>query len=224
MKYLNHITVIFLVFINISGYSQSIVLNACHPLIENQDYTFLQKTLDATGRNIFETTPVDDNSPCGGIGNCDLQIAWNTTNNRWEIFTDDGNGTFSNTYVLYYNTEASTPNPPSSTLGVWVEMASVTESFCGSINSITGNVQDTTLGIDTFNIKDQLIVFPNPSIDFIKIHGLKAKKKYRIYNLLGSKIQNGTISNNEQIDIINFTNGLYFLKFDNGNAIKFIKE
>lgn len=224
MKQLKSIIILFFIFISICMNSQNIVLNACHPLTENQDYIFNQKTTDATGRNIFETNPIDENSPCGGIGNCEFQIAWNQTNNRWEIYADDGNGTFANKYVLYYNTEASTPNPPSSTLGVWVEETLVTQSLCGLINSITGDVQNTTLGIDTFNINDKLIATPNPSPDFIQISGLTAKKKYRVYSTLGLEIQKGTVSNNEKIDIRNFNYGLYFLKFDNGNTIKFIKE
>jgi hypothetical protein len=32
------------------------------------------------------------------------------------------------------------------------------------------------------------------------------------------------VSNKEYINIENLTNGLYFLKFENGNTLKFIKE
>jgi len=39
-----------------------------------------------------------------------------------------------------------------------------------------------------------------------------------------NEIKKGIIADNEQIDISNFTNGMYFLKFKNGNTIKFIKE
>jgi hypothetical protein len=66
-------------------------------------------------------------------------------------------------------------------------------------------------------------LYPNPSKEFIKVYGLEANQKYSIYNILGSEIENGIISNNEQIDIRNFTNGLYFLTFENGIRIKFIK-
>ncbi|QRM89432.1 T9SS type A sorting domain-containing protein [Lacinutrix sp. WUR7] len=31
-------------------------------------------------------------------------------------------------------------------------------------------------------------------------------------------------TNNKKIDIQNLTNGIYFLKFENGNTLKFIKQ
>jgi len=37
-------------------------------------------------------------------------------------------------------------------------------------------------------------------------------------------IKKGTIDNNGSINIMNFSRGLYFLKFGNGNIIKFLKE
>lgn len=118
-----------------------ITLNACHPLLEDQDYIFNNIDTDATGRNIFETDPIDGNQPCGGIGACEFRIAWNDTNNRWEIYADDGNGTFSNTFVLYVNYENTLPNPPS-TIEAWEEETATTQSLCGAILSLEGDVQD----------------------------------------------------------------------------------
>ena len=80
------------------------------------------------------------------------------------------------------------------------------------------------LSTSEFELKNSIKLFPNPSSEFIKVSGLTNKENYRIYNILGVEIKKGFMSNNEQIDIINFPNGLYFLKFVNGNTIKFIKE
>ncbi len=125
-----------------STYAMSqITLNACHPLLEDQDYIFNNIDTDATGRNIFETNPIDGNQPCGGIGSCEFQIAWNNVNNRWEIYADDGNGTFSNRFVLYFSNENTLPNPPGP-LDTWVEETSVTQSLCGTILLLEGDVQD----------------------------------------------------------------------------------
>jgi len=77
---------------------------------------------------------------------------------------------------------------------------------------------------DISDNKVKLKVFPNPSSKFIQFSGLTKIEKYKIYNLMGSEIAEGTISNNTPMDIRDFTNGLYFLKFENGNTIKFIKE
>lgn len=118
-----------------------ITLNACHPLLEDQDYIFNNIDTDITGRNIFETNPVDGNQPCGGIGVCELRIAWNDAMSRWEIYADDGNGTFLNRYVLYFNNENTFPNPPG-TIAEWEEEAAITQSLCGSILLLEGDVQD----------------------------------------------------------------------------------
>lgn len=64
----------------------------------------------------------------------------------------------------------------------------------------------------------------HPSLDFIQISGLKENEKYTIYNILSAEIKNGIISDNEKIDIRYFTNGLYFLKFENGTVFRFLKE
>ncbi|WP_418513460.1 T9SS type A sorting domain-containing protein [Corallibacter sp.] len=86
------------------------------------------------------------------------------------------------------------------------------------------SISDDTLGLDTFKVSNNIKVLPNPTSNYIKVSGLKNKATYSIYNTLGAEIKNGAISNNEQIDIRGFTNGLYFLKLDNKNTIKFIKQ
>jgi len=49
-------------------------------------------------------------------------------------------------------------------------------------------------------------------------------ENYKIYSILGTEINSGRISNKDKIDILNLTKGLYFLKFGNGNSVKFLKE
>lgn len=206
--------------------AQTITLNTCHPLIENQDYTFNQKTLDVTGRNTFETNPVDENAPCGGIGNCEFQIAWNQTSSRWEIYADDGDGTFLNTFVLYYNTEASLPNPPSLNLGAWAEETSVTQSLCGAIISLTGDVQDTTLSILDVQIENQISIYPNPVKN--TLHIIQANSNINtisIYNVIGKLVLSTNYSNT--INLSKLNSGLYFVKFNMDNKVvikKIIKE
>jgi len=81
------------------------------------------------------------------------------------------------------------------------------------------------LSINDFEVQqNKAKIFPNPSSDFIQVIGLSKTGSYNLHNILGKRIKKGTISNNEQIDIQYLTNGIYFLKFENGNTIKFIKE
>jgi len=92
------------------------------------------------------------------------------------------------------------------------------------IRKIENLIIDNTLNIDEIMGVNNFKIFPNPSNDFIYISGLSERKNYCIYNTLGIVIKKGIIFKQENIDIHNFTNGLYFLKFDNGNTIKFLKE
>ena len=83
---------------------------------------------------------------------------------------------------------------------------------------------DQTLSTNEFELENSIKLFPNPSSEFIQVSGLTENENYRIHNVLGAEIKRGIALNNEQIDIRNFTNGLYFLMFYNGNIIKFIKK
>tara|TARA_B110001454_G_C12710768_1_gene430645 strand:+ start:2035 stop:2556 length:522 start_codon:yes stop_codon:yes gene_type:complete len=69
-----------------------------------------------------------------------------------------------------------------------------------------------------------LSLYPNPSNEYIHISGLKEKKNYMINNTIGTEVKNGKIFDLEQINIQNLTNGVYFLKFENGSTLKFLKK
>jgi len=81
-----------------------------------------------------------------------------------------------------------------------------------------------TLGIIETSMIAKFVLYPNPATTFINISGLTKEEKYVIYNVLGEKVIDGTISDNDKIDIQNMTNGLYFLKIENQNAFQFIKQ
>jgi hypothetical protein len=85
-------------------------------------------------------------------------------------------------------------------------------------------VTSNTLSTIEYQIENSIKFYPNPSKDFIQISGLIKTESYKLFNTLGSELSKGNISDNEKIDIRNLKDGLYFLKFENGNTIKFIKE
>jgi hypothetical protein len=105
-----------------------------------------------------------------------------------------------------------------------------------SVNSftITSSQGNESFGLDdivlssTLNINNattnNVKIYPNPSSQFIQISNINSNESYTIFSIFGNKIKNGIISNNTQIDISNFANGIYLLKFDSGNTIKFIKN
>jgi len=80
--------------------------------------------------------------------------------------------------------------------------------------------------LSTNNTKpnESISVYPNPSKNEIKVTGLTESRNYKILNILGIVVNEGIMSENENINIQNLSNGIYFLKFQNTNAIKFIKE
>ncbi|REG87880.1 T9SS type A sorting domain-containing protein [Winogradskyella sediminis] len=83
---------------------------------------------------------------------------------------------------------------------------------------------DQTLSTNDLELEKDLTLSPNPSSEFIKISNLKSKASYSVYNILGANIKSGSVSENETIDIRDLTEGVYFLKINNRNTIKFIKE
>lgn len=82
---------------------------------------------------------------------------------------------------------------------------------------------DFTLSLPSVET-DIIKVYPNPASFSITIIGLKNRIGYSIYNVLGTEILKGIINDNKDIDIQNYSDGLYFLKLENGNTFKFIKK
>lgn len=210
-----------------------ITFNACHPFLEDQDYTVNNIGVDGTGRNIFETTPITGDQPCSGIGVCELRFAWNDVASQWEILADDGSGDFSNPYLLYTNIEASTPNPPSLQLGTWVENSAVTLGSCGgdlsNINAtLTGDVQNT-LSTSQFSIAEAIKLYPNPMEDQLEIvmNSFEQEVKFSMYNLLGEEVLEVALSGSKAIDVSQMAAGVYFMKITyEGNSFtrKLIKQ
>lgn len=122
--------------------------------------------------------------------------------------------------------------PPGTPVGVnvilnWNDITQITVTSSGSTVAYAFDniVSDFTLSNPEFSdINTTIKLFPNPSNSFLKISGLEKKENYTIYSILGTEVKKGNVSANEKIDISNFTNGLYLLKFDNGNTLKFKKE
>jgi len=118
------------------------------------------------------------------------------------------------TEEILYSGDAWNPNIKKSFFYGSLTFSSITLTVTPSTLSVTDNIQEN----------NSISIFPNPSSDFISVSKLKSTESYSIVNQIGQEVKRGIISNQEKIDIRDFTNGLYFLIFENGNAIKFIKE
>ena len=81
----------------------------------------------------------------------------------------------------------------------------------------------STLTIDDYKLSNDIEIYPNPSSNFIQLKNSVEEKNFTIYNELGMETMKGTNLDN-RINIQNLSPGIYFLKFENTNAIKFIKK
>ena len=208
--------------------AQTITFNGCHESFGNQNYIFNPDGTDVTGRNIYTTTPITG-QPCP-IGSCEFKILWSTTNSRWEFIADGGDGDFVDQSLIYYNTSASTPNPPSTTLGTWVENIAHTAGECGGNltpgnSTITGAVQNTVLSLNDFAINLGIVLYPNPSNDFITVKSNSQVNEIAVWSIQGQKVLEF-----ENLDVINVSQlqaGMYIarIKTDAGLQVSnFIKK
>jgi hypothetical protein len=82
----------------------------------------------------------------------------------------------------------------------------------------------STLGLEGITgEKLSLKLYPNPSINYIRVRGLSEKANYIIYNLLGKEVGKGNVENDEDITIQDLNNGTYFIRIENAKAMRFIK-
>lgn len=222
---MKRLVLIFLM--NTLAYSQTINFQACPYLFDTNSFVFNKSNIDGTGRNVYQTTPIDGAQSCSGLGICEFQISWNNTNSRWELIADDGTGDFSNPYLIYYNVAASLPNPPSLNLGIWKENTAVTSGGCGgdltSGNSVlTGAVQNTTLGIESWQ-SNKLLLLTNPVKDELGLLSPVSENAY-LYDIQGRLIATLTIQKGKNnINVTAIKPGIYILKTTEG-ALKIIKN
>ncbi|MNK15903.1 hypothetical protein D3C87_340570 [compost metagenome] len=69
-----------------------------------------------------------------------------------------------------------------------------------------------------------IIVYPNPSSDYITIAGIDEKLKGTIINALGQKVKDFETSSTSPISITTLPQGTYFITIENHKALKFIKQ
>lgn len=83
---------------------------------------------------------------------------------------------------------------------------------------------ENILGIDGHTLKNNVALFPNPATDVLNISNLKEATPYVIYSIEGKKILTGTLNSKQKISLANLSKGIYMLKIENMEAMKFVKE
>jgi hypothetical protein len=109
----------------------------------------------------------------------------------------------------------------------WVDVTEITITSSTSTDffGVDTIISDFSLSIDDFKISNSDIkLFPNPSTDYIQITNLNSTENYKVYNVLGSEVIKGQISVGKKIDVQNLSQGMYLLKLDSGETMKFLKK
>lgn len=94
-------------------------------------------------------------------------------------------------------------------------------------NEITdiGSDEYYSLSIDEKKLENNLLVFPNPSSNYITIQFKnQEKEEIQIYNSIGQLVKEISVYDDFKIDISNFDRGIYFIKSKKYQTIKFIKK
>ncbi len=82
---------------------------------------------------------------------------------------------------------------------------------------------DGLLNNDTFE-KNIFSIHPNPVKDILNVEiNNIVLEKYKIHNTLGQQVLSGTLTN-KRINVSGLKKGMYFIRFKNNKAYKFIKE
>ena len=217
---------LFFVLLSSMMSAQTITFKGCLPLFDDQNFVFFKETLaDATGRNVYVTTPVDGQD-CSGLGSCEFKLQWNNTSEKWEFLADSGDGDFVNPNVIYSNSSASSPNPPDVSLGTWVENTSITNGRCGgnltvANSTLIGAVQSSVLSTSDLETVD-FKVYPNPVKDYLVFLGNVKIKSVDIISLSGQKLSELPLINGK-VNLSNFKKGFYILKLNTDKGEKTIK-
>lgn len=220
-----------------SAFAQTITFNGCHNLFDaDNTFIFNKIGVDAYNKNIYMTTPINDQQSCSGLGICEFKIQWNNALTRWEFLADEGYGTFTNPLLIYYNSTGNNNfvgNPPSITFGTWVENTAVTQPAggCGgnltpSNSTMTGDVHSTSLAVSDVKADSKIQIFPNPVADVIRISGIDNGQSVQIYNMAGQLVKSEVFDN--KINVSQLTSGIYLLKINTKNfqthEFKFVKK
>ena len=216
---------LFFVLLSSMMNAQSITFKGCIPLFDDQNFVFSKTGTDATGRNIYITTPVDGQD-CSGLGTCEFKFQWNSSTSKWEFLADSGNGDFVNPFLIYSNTSSSAPNPPDLSLGTWVENIAETSGDCGgnlssSNATLTGAVQSSVLSTSDLDKLD-FKVYPNPVKDYLVFSGNLKIKSIELISYSGQKLSELTLTNGK-VNLSNLKKGFYILKLDTDKGEKTIK-
>lgn len=79
----------------------------------------------------------------------------------------------------------------------------------------------TSTGMEDLNTKQEISVFPNPTISFITINTATTYPAF-IYNAFGKEVMQ--VNTNTQVDVAKLIRGIYFVRTSTGQVTKLVKQ
>lgn len=132
----------------------------------------------------------------------------------------DSNFNIGTGFLGNYGDDANYTKPQIFSLAVQNDAKIIVGGFYKKYNGVTKNYFARLLGNSILTVEDfekkNLIIFPNPSSDYIFVKNINAKQ-YEIYDVSGKKISFGKFK--EKISIENLQKGEYFLKIIDNKKI-----
>lgn len=95
-------------------------------------------------------------------------------------------------------------------------------SASSSFTLLTAMVAVGTVDIDDMTISDDMVVFPNPTSNYVNIQTAQTIQQVEVYNLQGQRVA-AEIGNTNQISFSNLANGLYIMKVTTDNGVSTFK-
>ena len=94
-------------------------------------------------------------------------------------------------------------------------------------NIFIAHFEPNPLSNESFIANNSIIIYPNPANDYIKIENNKTTTEnfnYKIIDVTGRIVKNDTSRFNENINIENFSDGIYTIKIETENGEKTSKK
>ncbi|MCH9661544.1 MAG: T9SS type A sorting domain-containing protein [Bacteroidetes bacterium] len=81
-----------------------------------------------------------------------------------------------------------------------------------------------TLGVSEFDNTISATVYPNPASRTIQVSGFIEQVKYQMYTINGEMLSEGVLVPGQTIAVEELFGGVYFLKFETGQILRFLKK
>ena len=97
----------------------------------------------------------------------------------------------------------------------YTSLGVLTSGLCGN---------DAVLSTDLIQSAEKITLFPNPSSTHVSLSNLQKERYFTVHDIMGKQLIEGTIYNYEYLDISHLSNGMYYLRLDNGTTAQFMKK